>query len=239
VPFFERDDLRVRYEIVGDGDPVLLIAPGGMRSAIDRWDAAAWNPLTALADRYRLIAMDQRNAGESTAPVDASDGWSTYTADQIALLDHLDVGVCHVVGMCIGGPYAFGLINTVPERIRSAVMLQPVGIDGDNSALRAMFDQWAEDLAPRHPEMSPSDWDRFGRNMWDGDFVLTVTRAEAAACTTPILVLMGDDEYHPQATSREIAELASNANLVERWKDPDLHDETDASIKEFLASHPV
>ncbi|MEE2672444.1 MAG: hypothetical protein VX466_01530 [Myxococcota bacterium] len=38
-------------------------------------------------------------------------------------------------------------------------------------------------------------------------------------CETPLLVLMGDDLYHPQVTSREVADLAPNAELVERWND--------------------
>ena len=40
------------------------------------------------------------------------------------------------------------------------------------------------------------------------------------ACILPLLVLMGNDLYHPQVTSREIAALAPRAELVESWKDP-------------------
>ena len=29
---------------------------------------------------------------------------------------------------------------------------------------------------------------------------------------------MGDDLYHPQSTSRKIADLAPNATLLEKWK---------------------
>lgn len=32
---FERDDATIRYEVQGSGAPVLMIAPGGMRSCID------------------------------------------------------------------------------------------------------------------------------------------------------------------------------------------------------------
>ena len=39
---------------------------------------------------------------------------------------------------------------------------------------------------------------------------------------TTLLILLGDDEYHPQSVSRELAALAPNATLVERWKDPEL-----------------
>jgi pimeloyl-ACP methyl ester carboxylesterase len=230
---------HIHYELEGDpaGDPVLLIAPGGMRSANDVWQRTPWNPRLALADSYRLIGMDQRNAGASTAPVSGGDGWHTYRDDQLALLDHLDIERCHVVGMCIGGPYVVGLLRAAPERFGCAVLLQPVGIDGNRQALRNMFDEWAAELAPSHPEASADDWQSFGDNMWGGEFVLTATPDEVAQIDTPLLVLMGDDQYHPQSTSREIATQAPNATLIERWKDDDSIAATNTSIHAFLAAH--
>src|SRR6266545_1991454 len=95
-------DTRLHYEVEGDGYPVLLLAPGGMRSTIEMWNRMPWNPRSSLRDWYRVIGMDQRNAGASHAPVRATDGWDTYAQDQLALLDHLGVEQCHLIGMCIG-----------------------------------------------------------------------------------------------------------------------------------------
>ncbi len=233
---FSHGDASIHYDVEGEGFPVLLIAPGGMRSCNDKWNGVPWNPRAQLVDDYRLIGMDQRNAGRSTAPVSAEDGWDTYTADQIALLDHLDVERCHVVGMCIGGPYIMNLLTTAADRFASAVLLQPVGIDDNRDALYEMFDQWADDIRPDHPDVTDGEWRSFRSNMWDGEFVLTASRDQVAACETAILVAMGNDLYHPQSTSREIAELAPNATLVEEWKDGDALDVIDATIKEFLAT---
>ena len=44
MPHFERRDIRLYYEESGSGFPVLLFAPGGMRSAIPFWENAPWNP---------------------------------------------------------------------------------------------------------------------------------------------------------------------------------------------------
>lgn len=227
----------IHYDIEGDGYPVLLIAPGGMRSANELWSNMPWNPRTALSDDYRVIGMDQRNAGRSTAPISGDDGWDTYTADQLALLDHLGVERCHVVGMCIGGPYIMNLLTTAPDRFSSVVMLQPVGISDNRAALYEMFDQWAEAIAPQHPDVTEADWQSFRSNMWDGEFVLTATRDEVAACDTPMFVAMGNDLYHPAVTSREIADLAPNATFVESWKEGDALAQVDPMIKEFLAEH--
>ena len=49
--------------------PILLLAPGGMRSANNFWNNMPWNPREKLQDQFELIGMDQRNAGTSTAPI--------------------------------------------------------------------------------------------------------------------------------------------------------------------------
>lgn len=236
---FEHGEASIHYDIEGDGYPVLLIAPGGMRSANELWNGMPWNPRT-LADTYRVIGMDQRNAGRSSAPVSADDGWHTYTADQLALLDHLAVDRCHVVGMCIGGPYIAALLKAAPERFASAVMLQPVGIEPDGSnrpAFEEMFDAWVDTKADSHGDVDDATWASFRSNMWDGDFVVTASEDEVAGFTTPLLVAMGNDLYHPQSTSRRIAELATDVTFVESWKEGDALAAFDGVVRAFLAEH--
>lgn len=237
MAIYERGEARIHYDVTGDGFPVLLIAPGGMKSAAALWPNMPWNPLDALAGDYRLIAMDQRNAGGSFAPVSSSDGWDTYTDDQLGLLDHLGVDRCHVIGMCIGGPYVLGLLKAAPARFASAVLLQPIGLDENRGAFHEMFDAWADDIAPAHPEADVATFAAFRTNMYDGDFMFNTTRDELADIDTPMLVLMGDDLYHPQSTSRAIAELAPHVTFVEEWKTDDHLGTTQATISTFLATH--
>ena len=73
--------------------------------------------------------------------------------------------------------------------------------------------------------------------MWGGEFVLTATEDEVAGFTTPILVAMGNDLYHPQATSRRIAELAPDVTFVESWKEGDALVAFDGIARDFLARH--
>ena len=235
MPFHDDGDVRIRYEVAGDGYPILLIAPGGMRSEGAIWDRMAWNPKELPG--YQVIAMDQRNAGQSSGPVSAADGWDTYLGDQLGLLDHLGVEACHVIGMCIGGPYIAGLLKAAPERFASAVILQPVGIDENRRALEEMFDSWAADIADRHPHMSEQDWVSFRTNMWGGEFLLTASAADMADIDTPMLVLMGDDLYHPESTSRELVATAPDARLIEDWKDGDALSAADRAIRDFLDEH--
>lgn len=238
MPFFTAGDVSLYYESHGEGFPLLLIAPGGMRSEMTFWERTPWNPITHLSDRYRVIAMDQRNAGRSEAPVRAEDGWHTYTNDQLALLDHLGEDRFHVAGMCIGGSYIMALAAAAPERVVSGVVFQTIGLDDNRQAFYDMFDSWADELGPQRPETSAADWAAFRERMYGvDDFLFTAGDDAVRRCTTPLLVLLGDDLYHPESSSRRLAELAPNATLVEHWKEPQHHGAAMDAMATFLADH--
>ena len=237
MPFVEREGAQLYYESYGQGPAVLLIAPGGMKSAISFWSSTPWNPIEQLQDRYQVIAMDQRNAGASTAPVSAGDSWSTYTQDQLAVMDALNIEQFHVMGMCIGGPYSFGLIEAAPERVRSGTLFQTIGRDDNRDVFYAMFDDWAAPLKDKL-EVDESAWLAFRENMYGGDRVLfNVDESFVQACVTPLLVLMGDDVYHPQSSSRLIAEHAPNVSFIEHWKDGANREAAMAQCAAFLNQH--
>jgi pimeloyl-ACP methyl ester carboxylesterase len=237
MPIFTRGDISLYYEERGSGFPVLMIAPGGMRSTVSFWDRAPWNPIPQLSAHYRVIAMDQRNAGQSKAPIRATDSWHVYAEDQLALLDHLGVSRFHVAGMCIGGSYIMGLIQAAPQRVVSAVMFQPIGIDNNRQAFFEMFDGWAKEQRAAHPEANDATWEKFKQSMYGSDFLFSVSRDFVKRCTTPLLVLLGNDMYHPEVTSREVASLAPNAMLIERWREPEHQAEAQAAVERFLATH--
>src|SRR5260370_548240 len=125
MPVFKRDDVELYYEEHGITFPVLLIARGGMPPPA----SSSKRPPHTPRPHHRVIAMDQSNAGKSVAPIRPTDRWHVYTADQLALLDHLGIDRFHVAGMCIGGPYIMGLIQAAPQRVASAVVFQTIGLD--------------------------------------------------------------------------------------------------------------
>ncbi|MEJ8281760.1 alpha/beta fold hydrolase [Pseudonocardia spirodelae] len=238
MAWFERPGVTLHFEEHGDGAPVLLIAPGGMRSEIAAWGNAPWDPVAHLAQRYRVIAMDQRNAGSSVAEVRGTDGWDVHTADQLALLDHLGVDGCAVVGMCIGGAYIANLLATAPQRVRAAVALQPIGRADNQAMFEEKFDEWRAGIEADHPEASGEDWASYRANMWGGGGMLySVPDGALAHMTTPWQVLMGGDAFHPEPVSRRLAELAPGAELVERWKAPADVADGRAAVDRFLAEH--
>lgn len=238
MPTFTRGDAEIHYEVHGDGPAVLALAPGGMRSAVSYWPRMPWDPMARLADGYRVVAMDQRNAGSSTAPIRASDGWAEYRDDQLGLMDHLGIERFHVVGMCIGGSFIAELAQHAPERMASAVMLQPIGLDGDPQIFFDMFDSWADEVKAAHPEATDDDFASFRENLFAGeDFLFSAGDEAVSKCAVPLLVMMGNDAHHPQASSRRVAELAPDVKLVEKWKEPEHIEAAATTIRRFLGAH--
>lgn len=239
MPQFEHGDVSIHHEEHGSGFPLLLIAPGGMNSAMDWWARAAFDPRREYADDFLLVAMDQRNAGRSTGPLDVDDPWGSYVDDQLALMDHLGHQRFHVLGCCIGCSHALGLIRRAPDRVAAAVLEQPIGIVEDNRELFGnAWREWGRQLVERRPEVDPATVDAFGTSMWQGEFVLSVSRDFVRSCATPILVLPGIDAFHPTETGREVAELAPRAEVFEPWKDtPERIQAAVGRVRDFLTEH--
>ena len=240
MPTFEHRGATIYYEEFGQGFPILTFAPAGLHSTIEVWSrpAAPINPTTEFASRFRVIAMDQRNAGgQSRAPITAQDSWDTYTADHIALLDHLKIARCHLYGQCIGGSFILNLLKMQPERVAGAVLAQPIGRVGPMPAVRsARFQAWAESLKD-HPEATEPVLEAFYQTLYAPGFVYCVDRAFVAACATPCLVLAGNDEAHPLPISEELAKLRPNCELIREWKTGPALTSARARVNEFLAKH--
>ena len=240
MPSIQHRGATIYYEEFGQGFPILTFAPAGLQSTIAVWSqpSAPVNPLTEFSSRFRVIAMDQRNAGgKSRAPITAQDSWDTYTADHIAVLDHLKIDRCHLYGQCIGGSFIINFLKAQPDRVASAVLAQPIGRVGAMPAARsARFETWAETLTD-HPEATPAVLEAFYQNLYAPGFVYCADRAFVSKVTTPCLVLAGNDEAHPLPISEELAKLLPNCEFVREWKTGDALSSARTVVKDFLAKH--
>jgi len=240
MPNFEHKGARLYYEEYGQGFPILTFAPAGLASVIKVWSepSAPINPITEFAGDFRVIAMDQRNAGgQSRAPITAQDGWDSYTQDHIALLDHLRIDRCHLYGQCIGGSFILNLLKKQPERVAAAVLAQPIGRVGPMPQARtARFEAWAASLKD-HPEATPEVLDTFYRNLYGPGFVYCVDRDFVRTVRTPCLVLAGNDEAHPYAIAEELDKLLPNSEFIAEWKTGAALETARARVKEFFVQH--
>jgi pimeloyl-ACP methyl ester carboxylesterase len=109
--------VELEYEMVGSGEPVLLISP----VLADGFVPLLTEP--ALADRYQLIRYHKRGWVGSThtaGPVPVAG----HAADAAALLDHLGVPSAHVAGHSSGAAVAAQLCLDDPALVRTLVLLE-------------------------------------------------------------------------------------------------------------------
>ncbi len=136
---FENSGVEIAYDDVGDGAPILLLH-GFASTRTDNWSRTGWYGTLEKTGR-RVIAMDWRGHGESTASHEPAD-YSTdlLLGDAVALLDHLGIDKTDVFGFSMGAGLALQLALREGKRFDHLVL---AGIGGN------MLDV---DRAPRFTE---------------------------------------------------------------------------------------
>ena len=185
MSFYEKGSVRIRYEEVGSGFPLLIIAGGGLNSTIAGLATHPFNPMEEFKGEHRCVAADLRNAnrGQSSGPLEIDRPWDAHTDDHLGVMDHLGIDKFMVLGFCIGGPFIWNLLRRAPTRVVAAVLAQPSGWSAEHPDL--FYDNnmrgWGPELVQRRPEITMDMVDRFLTTMYrtNADFVFTVTRDAA------------------------------------------------------------
>jgi len=100
-----------------------------------------------------------------------------------------------------------------------------------------LVQSWARDVRAERPEIDEHTLNRFGDNMFGGDFVFSVDREYVRQCKIPLFVMPGDDPFHPAAIGEEIIQLAPNAEALRQWKGPDHLQTAIERVSAFLERH--
>ncbi|MYE55390.1 MAG: alpha/beta hydrolase [Chloroflexi bacterium] len=245
MPFYSKGDVRIHYEEVGSGFPLLVTPGGGLNSVIGGWPNQVFNAMEVFKDDFRCITMDQRNAngGESSGPVQVEDPWGAFADDQLGLMDLLGIDKFSFMGYCIGGPFAMKLIERAPERVVAAVLCQPVGHASatPDSMYDSGHDLWGPELCANRPDVTMEIVDQYLHNLYriQPDFMYCVSRDFARSCQTPLLVMPDDTPSHSLEAAMAMVDLAPKAEVTAYpWKeDEGTMSKTIEQVRAFLNSH--
>jgi pimeloyl-ACP methyl ester carboxylesterase len=141
---FDSAGVRIHYVVEGKGEPVVLIH-GFAVDIASNW--AEPGIIKGLADRYRVIAIDNRGHGRSEKPHEPQQYGVNMVSDVTRLLDHLNIQKAHIVGYSMGGNIAGVFLTDHPERVRTAILggIPWVGAGGLPARV-ALANQLAESL---------------------------------------------------------------------------------------------
>lgn len=119
MAFFANGALNTRYEITGEGPPVVLIH--GVGSRLDNWAEV----VARLRVHFRVLSYDLRGSGQSTR-MPGPYSLDLYSADLLELIDHLGFKRCHLAGHSLGGMIAQRFAIDHGERVDRLALLSAV-----------------------------------------------------------------------------------------------------------------
>jgi 3-oxoadipate enol-lactonase len=133
MPTAAVNGIEIHHRLGGTGPRLLFLNGSGATLATSE------AVLAPFAERFELLAHDQRGLGLTSAPA-GPYAMADYAADAAALLDHVGWDTCRVVGISFGGMVAQELAVTHPERIDRLALLctSPGGAGGSSYPLHEL-----------------------------------------------------------------------------------------------------
>ncbi|WP_397451758.1 alpha/beta fold hydrolase [Pseudomonas sp. NA-150] len=232
MAFFEHDGCSLHYEEYGQGSPLLLVH--GLGSSCQDWEYQ----IPALAAHYRVIVMDVRGHGRSDKP---KERYSIpgFTADIEALIEHLQLGPVHLVGLSMGGMIGFQLAVNQPQLLKSLCIVNSapqVKIKSGNDVMQ-WLKRWGlgrllsmqtigkglgQNLFPK-PEQADlrrkiaQRWAQNDKRAYLASFDAIVgwgVQERLSRICCPTLIVSADRDYTPVTLKEEYVRLIPQARLV-------------------------
>jgi pimeloyl-ACP methyl ester carboxylesterase len=130
MPTTTIDGITTRYEVLGQGAPLLMFSPGGFDATLEKWHTlgvyAKTKMMATLTAHFQCIVFDRRETGHSGGRVQRIT-WADYAAQGKGLLDHLGITRAHLMGGCMGCAPVVAFAAAHPEATRSMLLYWPVG----------------------------------------------------------------------------------------------------------------
>lgn len=227
------DGVELSYDVVGAGQPILLVHGSALSKAI--WRGFGYTK--ALRENFQVIAMDLRGHGRSGKPHAQSDYlMDTFVADALAVLDAAGAQQAHFGGYSVGARLGFSLAVAAPERLLSLTSLggtfriqpgsigrlffpeydaalgeggMPAFVDGWEAAIGRPLD--AQTQAAFLANDAPALRAYFAQTETDP----AIPEEDIAGIALPSLLMAGTEDRARLADSLRAVELMPNARLVE------------------------
>jgi len=232
MAYFEHEGCSLHYQEYGQGEPLVLLH--GLGSSSQDWELQ----VPELSRQYRVILMDIRGHGRSDKP---RDGYqiATFSADLLALLEHLQTGPVHFVGLSMGGMIGFQLAVDHPQLLKSLTIVNsaPEVKIKNFSDVRQFAKRWllarlfsmqaigkalGKNLFP-NPEQADlrhkiaKRWAQNEKRAYLASFSAIVgwgVQEQLSRIQCPTLIITADRDYTPVALKQAYTRLIPDARLV-------------------------
>jgi pimeloyl-ACP methyl ester carboxylesterase len=117
MPYLQINNAQIYYEDQGNEPETIIFSHGLL------WSGYLFhNQIAVLKNRYRCITFDFRGQGRSEVSQTGYDIESLYQ-DAIRIIETLDIGTCHFIGLSMGGFVGLRLAIRRSDLLKSLVIL--------------------------------------------------------------------------------------------------------------------
>jgi len=117
MPYLSVNDAQIHFEEAGNGKETIVFAHSLLCNL-----SMYTQQVKHFSRQYRCIAFDFRGQGKSETTPEGYD-MDTLTEDARELIEQLDVGPCHFVGLSMGGFVGLRLAIRYPQLLRSLTLI--------------------------------------------------------------------------------------------------------------------
>lgn len=118
MPKINVNDVNIHYEESGQGEDTIVFSHGLL------WSSRMFdNQVAVLKDNYRVITYDHRGQGQSEVTESGYD-MDTLAGDAMALIEKLNLGKVHFVGLSMGGFVAMRIAARRPDSVKSIILIE-------------------------------------------------------------------------------------------------------------------
>lgn len=229
------NNITISYEIEGPANAPVVTFSHSLSSNLELWELQ----LPELRDSYRVLRLDTRGHGNSSAPRE-SYTMQMLCEDVVGLLDHLKIDKTHFVGISMGGMIGQVLAVTHPGRVDKLVLcdttsqvppeagpdwedrIRKAEAEGMTALAQQTLERWlSEEYRRTHPQMTERIRKMIVRTPVPGyvGCCRAISRFDVATelpkVTAPTLIVVGEkDQSTPVATAEEIKRRIDSAQLV-------------------------
>jgi pimeloyl-ACP methyl ester carboxylesterase len=215
------NDIKMYYEVYGEGDPLLLIS--GNNGSIANWSGV----IPFYAKKYKVIACDSRAQGRSYDS-DKEITYSLMASDYNQLLNKLQLDSIYLFGWSDGGIIGLDMAINYPSKIKKMVIagvnfvhdttaLYPRVIETFSSLKATPFEELPELFRQSYTTLSPQPERAritFNKLM---DLILNYpdySASDLAKINAPTLVIAGDHDLIREEHTLKLFQSIPHSQLL-------------------------
>lgn len=201
MPYVELADVRLYYEEMGAGEPVVLMH--GATGSIAAESSGCGGLMPLLAGRYRALHVETRGHCHSSNPSGALR-YEDMAGDIAGFIEALGLGPAHLMGVSDGAILALLVGLRRPELVRSIVTVG-ANMQNDATTLEANeflnpeaaerdYPDFCAELAATHdPHHYPGYWRDLLRQLYaNANENLNYTEDDLRQIQAPVLLIAGE-----------------------------------------------